>query len=53
MPDSPLYVEHGYIGAITATIPWKDLWNAESSIEIQKISLVVSPKKRVHGIFSL
>jgi vacuolar protein sorting-associated protein 13A/C len=47
MFDLPFCVVHGYVGNITAAIPWRSLGSSVVSAQISDIFIVVQPKKNV------
>jgi vacuolar protein sorting-associated protein 13A/C len=47
MFDLPFCVVHGYVGNITAKIPWRNLGTAPVSAQISDVFVVVQPKKNV------
>ncbi|KAG0202543.1 autophagy- protein 2 [Mortierella sp. GBA30] len=42
---TPLAVTEGRIGSITATIPWRNLWNGQCVLEIDGIDITLAPVK--------
>ncbi|KAF9558314.1 autophagy- protein 2 [Mortierella alpina] len=42
---TPLAVTQGRIGSITATIPWRNLWNGQCVLEIDGIDITLAPVK--------
>ncbi|KAF9958790.1 autophagy- protein 2 [Mortierella alpina] len=42
---TPLAVAQGRIGSITATIPWRNLWNGQCVLEIDGIDITLAPVK--------
>ncbi|KAF9902253.1 autophagy- protein 2 [Linnemannia zychae] len=40
---TPLAVTKGRIGSITATIPWRNLWNGQCVLEIDGIDITLAP----------
>ncbi|KAF9288920.1 autophagy- protein 2 [Mortierella antarctica] len=40
---TPFAVSNGQIGSITATIPWRNLWNGQCVLEINGIDITLAP----------
>ncbi|KAG0255558.1 Autophagy- protein 2 A [Mortierella polycephala] len=49
---TPLAVTQGRIGSITATIPWRNLWNGQCVLEIDGIDITLAPVQAHSGQFS-
>ncbi|KAF9182323.1 autophagy- protein 2 [Haplosporangium sp. Z 767] len=49
---TPLAVTQGRIGSITATIPWRNLWNGQCVLEIDGIDITLAPIQAHSGHFS-
>ncbi|KAG0044590.1 autophagy- protein 2 [Gryganskiella cystojenkinii] len=47
--STPLAVTQGRIGSITATIPWRNLWNGQCVLEINGIDITLAPVKAQAG----
>ncbi|KAF9540208.1 autophagy- protein 2 [Mortierella hygrophila] len=46
---TPLAVQKGRIGSITATIPWRNLWNGQCILEIDGIDISLAPVQAQPG----
>ncbi|KAG0211295.1 autophagy- protein 2 [Mortierella sp. NVP41] len=46
---TPLAVTKGRIGSITATIPWRNLWNGQCVLEIDGIDITLAPVQAQSG----
>lgn len=49
--DLPIIITDGRISQITAVLPWKDIWAANCSLEVEDLYLEIMPVREdpLHG----